>query len=289
MAELALGTAQFGLTYGIANRTGKIDLETGRKILALAKRHGVHTLDTAINYGDAESVLGEIGCSGWDVISKLPPVPSGTTDISSWVNDEVGKSLQRLRTPSIYALLLHHPSDLLGTHSEKLVESLLDLKAKGTVAKLGVSIYGADELDQLIAYPVIDIVQAPMNIIDRGLESSGWLNKLKKSNIEIHSRSTFLQGVLAMSPAQRPDWIATWASIFHEWDMWITDTGMSRIEACLAHIRSYPEVDRIIIGVDSPEQISEVFRVLTMPPLRAPRSLVSDDERLINPSRWVVT
>jgi hypothetical protein len=289
MAELALGTAQFGLTYGIANRTGKIDSETGREILALAKKYGVRTLDTAISYGDAESALGKIGCSGWDVITKLPPVPSGITDVSFWVNDEVGKSLQRLRTHSIYALLLHHPSDLLGVHGKNLMKSLLDLKAQGVVAKLGVSIYLADELDQLITFPVIDLVQAPLNIIDRGLESSGWLTKLGKNNIEIHSRSAFLQGVLVMSPADRPSWFTKWSPIFHEWDTWIEDTGMSRIEACLAHIRSYPEVDRIVIGVDNTEQTREILVAMGTPPLRAPTSLVSDDERLINPSRWVVT
>lgn len=289
MTEIALGTAQFGLTYGIANRTGKIDLQTGRDILALAKQHGVHTLDTAVNYGDAESALGNIGCSSWDVVTKLPPIPIGITDVSLWVNDEVRTSLQRLRIPSLYALLLHRPSDLLGIHSENLVKSLLDLKAQGAVAKLGVSIYLADELDQLITLPVIDLVQAPLNIFDRGLESSGWLTKLDQRKVEIHTRSTFLQGALVMSPAERPGWLSKWAPIFHQWDMWVADTAMSRIEACLAHVRSYPEVDRIIIGVDSTEQIGTIFEVLKTPPLRAPTSLVSDDELLTNPSRWVIT
>ncbi|MEK7411133.1 MAG: aldo/keto reductase [Actinomycetota bacterium] len=78
MAEITLGTAQFGYSYGIANRTGKIGIEAGREILTLARQHGVHTLDTAIAYGDAEAMLGEIGCSSWDVITKLPPLPRKT-------------------------------------------------------------------------------------------------------------------------------------------------------------------------------------------------------------------
>lgn len=289
MAEIALGTAQFGFTYGIANQSGKVNLETGREILALAREHGVRTLDTAISYGVADSVLGKIGCSTWDVITKLPPVPSGITDVSFWVQDEVRKSLQRLRISSLYALLLHQPSDLLGIHSDFLIESLLDLKAQGTVAKLGVSIYQADELDRLIEFPVMDLVQAPMNIFDRGIESSGWLTKLGRKDVEIHSRSTFLQGVLVMSPADRPDWLSQWAPVFHEWDMWVADTGMSRVEACLAHVRSYPDVDRIVVGVDNTDQTTEILEALKIPPLRAPTSLVSDDEFLINPSRWMVT
>lgn len=286
MAEIALGTAQFGLTYGIANQLGKIDLVTGREIFALAKQHGIRRLDTAISYGDAETVLGNIGCSSWDVVTKLPPVPKGIVDISTWVKAEVTMSLARLKTPSLYALLLHQPSDLLGTHSKNLMQSLLDLKAQGVVAKLGVSIYSADELDQLVALPVVEVVQAPMNIFDRGLERSGWLTKLDYGKVEIHTRSTFLQGLLVMSPAERPNWLTKWAPIFREWDMWVADTGMSRIEACLAHVRSYQEVDRIIIGVDSTAQIQEILDAMETPPLRAPESLTSDDGELINPTRW---
>lgn len=289
MAEIALGTAQFGLSYGIANRTGKIGLERGREILALAKEHGVHTLDTAIAYGEAESVLGDIGCSSWDVITKLPPVPSGIANISLWVETEVKLSLARLKVPSLYALLLHHPSDLLGTYSKELIESLLSLKAHGIVTKLGVSIYSADELDQLATFPVIDLVQAPMNVVDRSLANSGWLTRLNHGNVEIHIRSIFLQGVLVMSPADRPFWTTKWAHIFREWDTWVKDTGMSRIEACLAHVRSYPEVDRIIVGVDGTEQIREILEVRRTTPLRAPTTLASNDELLINPSRWVAT
>ncbi|MHB1089901.1 MAG: aldo/keto reductase [Ilumatobacteraceae bacterium] len=289
MTEIALGTAQFGLSYGIANRTGKIDLETGREILTVAKQHGVHTLDTAIAYGNAESMLGDIGCSSWDVITKLPTIPPDITDVSLWVETEIKLSLARLKTPSLYALLLHHPSDLLGIHSETLIRSLLDLKAQGVVAKLGVSIYSTDELDQLATLPIFDLVQAPMNIVDQGLADSGWLIKLRHSNVEIHTRSVFLQGLLVMSPAERPSWTIKWAPIFHEWDAWIANTGMSRIEACLAHIRSYPEVARIVVGVDRIEQIREILEALETTPLRAPISLSSDDEQLINPSRWMAT
>ncbi|MEK7295473.1 MAG: aldo/keto reductase [Actinomycetota bacterium] len=289
MAEIALGTAQFGSSYGIANRTGKIDLETGREILTVAKQHGVRTLDTAIAYGNAESMLGDIGCSSWDVITKLPPLPKEISDISTWVENEVKSSLARLKVTSLYGLLLHHPSDLLGVHSRKLVAALLDLKAQGVVAKLGVSIYLADELDQLASFPIIDVVQTPMNIIDRELADSGWLTKLSHGNVEIHIRSTFLQGLLVMSPAERPSWLAKWAPIFHQWDMWVADTGMSRIEACLAHVRSYPEVDRVVVGVDSTEQTKEILAAANTTPLRAPMSLTSNDERLINPSRWVLT
>lgn len=287
MAEITLGTAQFGLTYGIANQAGKIDLEVGREILALARQQGVHSLDTAIAYGDAESMLGELGCSSWKVITKLPPLPHSVSDVAVWVETQIAMSIARLKTGSLYGLLLHNPVDLLGPHSEILIDSLLKLKSHGLVSKLGISIYSSDELDQLVTFPIIDLVQAPMNIIDRRLANSGWLSKLADNEVEIHTRSTFLQGLLIMSPTSRPDWSNKWAPIFSAWDAWVTDSGMSRIQACLSHIQTYPEIDQIVVGVDSPKQFLEVLESLKTTPLRAPSLLESDDPQLINPTQWV--
>ena len=74
--KLALGTAQFGLNYGIANRKGQISLREAEQILDAAWEAGVNTLDTAIGYGDAESKLGIAGTSNWRIVSKIPPIPS---------------------------------------------------------------------------------------------------------------------------------------------------------------------------------------------------------------------
>ena len=39
-------------------------------------------------------------------------------------------------------------------------------------------------------------MQAPLNIFDRRLISSGWFKKLKNKKVEVHARSIFLQGLL---------------------------------------------------------------------------------------------
>ncbi len=55
--KLALGTAQFGMNYGIANSSGKVNHEEAREILSLGRSVGIDTLDTAIAYGDSEESL----------------------------------------------------------------------------------------------------------------------------------------------------------------------------------------------------------------------------------------
>lgn len=91
--KLALGTAQFGLNYGIANKTGRVPPNEVRKILAEAARRGMDVLDTAIAYGESESMLGEIGVPNWRVVSKLPAVPEDCNNVLDWVAEQIGGSL----------------------------------------------------------------------------------------------------------------------------------------------------------------------------------------------------
>ena len=96
MTAIAIGTAQFGLNYGIANKTGKVDGTEVREILSVARKNGADTLDTAIAYGGAEATLGNIGCANWNVVTKLPLIPPDIKDVQGWVSSEVSKSLFRL-------------------------------------------------------------------------------------------------------------------------------------------------------------------------------------------------
>ena len=55
LSKLALGSANFGLVYGLANQVGKIPQTELEKILAFAKEVGIEIIDTAHAYGDSEA------------------------------------------------------------------------------------------------------------------------------------------------------------------------------------------------------------------------------------------
>ena len=74
-SRIAIGSAQFGLNYGIANSSGKVDSKEVGAILHLAHCLSIQTIDTAIAYGDSEIVLGQFDLSGFGMISKLPALP----------------------------------------------------------------------------------------------------------------------------------------------------------------------------------------------------------------------
>lgn len=284
--KLALGTAQFGLDYGVANTVGRISTGVVGEILCRAQASGMDTLDTAIAYGDSESVLGSLGTQGWKVVSKLPAVPERCPDVGEWVRMQAKESLQRLGLPRLYGLLLHRPGQLLERIGLDLYAALQSLKAEGWVVKVGVSVYDPSELaDFWPRYP-FDIIQAPLNILDRRLVASGWAARLKNAGVEIHIRSAFLQGLLLMPANKRPNLFNRWPDIWQEWDRWLSATGLTPVQACLNYANALNEIDRVVVGVESVTQLNEILAAadgaLDSLPLFKPLL----DERLINPSSW---
>lgn len=285
--KIALGTVQFGLEYGVANTKGRVPEETAQEILGLARELGVDTLDTAAAYGTSEEVLGRTGVDAFKVISK---VPSGTEHLekpANWVKRCIDQSLSNLRCDSLYGLLLHRPLDLLQSNGRELYDALVDIKRQGLAEKIGISVYGPDDLEKLAAFD-FDLVQAPMNILDRRLKNSGWLEKLSKQGTEVHIRSAFLQGLLLMPAAQRPEYFKPWRSLFTEYDAWVAVQQLTPLQACLGYLNGHPEINKIVVGVDTPEQLREIVSAAKTPTPTVPDNIQTSDLNLINPGLWAL-
>ncbi|WP_228051829.1 aldo/keto reductase [Sphaerospermopsis aphanizomenoides] len=287
IGRIALGTAQFGLSYGVANRQGQVTVEEGSKIVSYAASVGVDTLDTAIAYGSSEECLGQIGVKDWRVISKLPEIPSGTTNIQNWVQECVDGSLGRLKISQLYALLLHRPQQLLQPQGRELYDTLNLLKTEGLVNKIGISIYSPKELPALFGQFSFDLIQAPFNILDRSLEESGWLSHLHNMGVEVHVRSIFLQGLLLMESDTRPSYFQRWYPLWMEWQNWLLNSGLNPLQACLGFVLSHPSIDRVVVGVDSFKQLQEILAATTAElSVNPPDKLCCNDPDLINPALW---
>lgn len=287
--KLALGTAQIGLDYGISNRRGQVSGEEAAAIMRAARDTGITTVDTAVSYGDSESRLGEIGVEGCQVVSKLPSIPEEIEDVSAWMAGVVRQSLARLRTKRLYGLLLHRPKQLIESRGAEIHHALESLKATGLVLKTGVSIYEPSDLDGLYARYGLDLVQAPFNLFDDRLISSGWLSRLKRGGTEVHVRSIFLQGVLLFAPRDRPRKFERWAEHFARYDEWMATHSSSALEVCVSYALSFPEIDKVIVGVESAAQLRAVVTAakVTPPPFAA--SLAASDAALLDPLVWMRT
>jgi aryl-alcohol dehydrogenase-like predicted oxidoreductase len=284
--KLALGTVQFGLPYGVANQTGQVSREAARHILAYALESDIDTLDTAIAYGESEAYLGEIGAKKFKIVTKLPTIPEGVANIDRWVNGQVQASLRRLGVDNVYGLLLHRSHQLTESRGKALAEALLRLKAEGVVGKIGVSVYSPTELEKTIQSCPVDLVQAPFNLLDRRLHTSGWLTRLHDAGIEIHTRSAFLQGLLLLPRKRIPPKFKPWDALWSRWHEWLEDNSTSAPEACLQFALSFAEIDRVVIGVDSKTQLEELVMTALATRSKILPDLACEDDRLINPTNW---
>lgn len=284
--RLALGTAQFGLYYGVANQFGQVASEEVSKILLAAAAGGMRTLDTAIVYGVSESVLGNCGVNSWEIVTKLPAVPDDCDDVQAWVIKQVEGALIRLNVESVYGVLLHRPDQLFGVHGRALQRAFRQLQKAGYTKKIGVSIYDPLELCDILAMGVFDLVQAPLNILDRRMVDSGWAQRLRGCGVELHSRSVFLQGLLLMPAAQRPAKFNRWSGIWEEWARWLRVSGLSPVEACLRYVLSVSEVDRVVVGVDNLAHLQDILSATSGALPDLPQWPTLPEIELINPAHW---
>tara|TARA_R100000935_G_scaffold4427_1_gene10466 strand:+ start:13828 stop:14715 length:888 start_codon:yes stop_codon:yes gene_type:complete len=284
--KLALGTVQFGLPYGVANQQGQVAASEVQTILNSARTNGIHTLDTAIAYGESECVLGGMSLDGFDIVTKLPSVPDECTDVAGWIERELEGSLSRLNVSRVDSLLLHNPGQLSGSMGQIIYKTLLEKKNEGVIKRVGVSVYSPDELLLLIESFQFDLIQAPFNIIDSRLKEAGLFEKLALSGTQLHVRSVFMQGLLLMSAASRPEKFNRWSSLWSTWDQWLKEVNLTPLQACLRYALSIPEIEKVVVGVDSAIQLSEILKASEGYCPITPPILNCSDPNLLNPSLW---
>ena len=280
--KLGIGTAQFGQRYGISNKFGKVSQSEAENILNLAKLNSIDIIDTAISY-NSESCLGNIGVKEYKVVTKLPPVPNGVKNICEWIDLQIKSSLKRLRVNSVYGLLLHNSEDY---KNSELREKFKSLKADKIIHKIGVSIYSPNELNNLPCENEIDIVQAPINLVDQRLVDSGWLKKLNSYGVEVHARSVFMQGLLLMPKKLIPQSFMAWSSLWNKWHDWLNRENITAIEACLHYVFSLPYVNKVIIGFEAANQLKQIVESLKSSLNISYLDISSSEEYLVNPSMW---
>lgn len=283
--RLAIGTVQFGLNYGISNTGGIASDEEIRSVLNYACEHGIDTLDTAVAYGNSEERLGRVGIDAFRIVTKLPSIPANHYDDFLWYDNIVKHSANHLKKNKIEGLLLHRPMELLNAGGGRIFYHLQELKKRGRIDKIGISIYEPAELDAILPHFGVDIVQAPFNILDQRLVDTGWLQQLQKNNIELHVRSVFLQGLLLLEPSNRHEKFKKWNRELESYDSYIERSGMSRLAACLAFALSFPEISKVVVGVQNLSQLKEIITASQAVMHTAPDITVFDN-RLLNPASW---
>jgi uncharacterized protein len=284
--KIVLGTANFGLNYGINNSKGKVSDEEITRILLLAKESGVSIIDTAQAYGDAEERLGIILRkikSNLKIVTKFKP------SFREKVSELVDCSLCKLGTKNLYGVLFHEFKDFL--KDKRVFSELKYLKKQGKINKIGFSVYYPSEIEFLFNSNIdFDFIQFPYNVFDRRFDYL--LNELKARNVEIHTRSVFLQGLVFMKPEKLPNSLKGANKSITELLNITKKSNMSISKLCLNFVLRNQFIDKVVIGVDSfmqfEQNILDIRGAFFMDNIDEQlEKLRIEDEKIILPFNWV--
>lgn len=283
--KLALGTAQFGLQYGINNKNGIPDEKQLLDILNKAYQESIDTIDTSISYGNAEKRIAKLSLKKFKIISKTIELKSKNDLLNSFK-----ESINNLGINRLDGYLIHNVENLLDY--PELWETMISIKKQKLVKKIGVSIYTPKQLNSILKKNIIpDIIQLPYSLLDRKFEK--YFSRLKKLNIEIHVRSVFLQGLYFMNPEDLSEnliplkyYLISIQDICKKLEVLIA-------ELALNFVYSNRLIDKIIVGVDSEEHLTLNVNMIknwdkskNSKMKKLVKSITVAEKKLLNPSNW---
>lgn len=283
--RLAIGTAQFGSDYGISNRNGCVSDAEMQAIIDRCRQTGINMFDTAAAYGDAESRLGEMLPANWHprIVTKLQPRSVDPETIRASIRE----STRNLGRKPVYGFLVHRANDLLGGHGKNIWRTLEEYQDAGNVERIGVSVYQAEQVAQLLDRFPLQIVQVPASMVDQRLIADRTLDRLKEADVEVHVRSIFLQGLLFLNAEELPSNLAFARSALERVQVNLREAGVSVLEAALGFALGRPEFDAVLLGVTTCDELDAIVDVASSSPLDLDwSSFALSDLRVLDPSQW---
>ena len=286
--KLILGTVQFGLKYGINNLTGKIVNENIKSILDLAFENGIQILDTAESYGDSQKKIGEYHLNSGNKFKIITKFSSKTNNLSSNIVERILTNLKILNVDSLYAYMFHSFSDF-ENYFTLFRDDLVDLKRKKIVLNIGVSLYTNDELEKVLKFNDIDLVQIPFNLLDNNNKRENIFKKAKERGVEIHTRSVFLQGLFFVKiPSLSSNLVDLTSDLNLLHDLCDQDYQISDLALNYACSKNY--IDKVLIGVDNIDHLKSNLYSLRK---KISKKIINKIEvinvektELLNPSNW---
>ena len=269
--KLVLGTVQFGMDYGIANRSGQVSKEESGAILSLAWERGIRRFDTAPGY-QSEDLLGRFFArnnlqNSAKVLTKIPSL-AGTTDYRRAVRKTISRSLKKLGCP-IDGLFFHRSADAALLKADPVFFS--SLLEEFSISFFGVSVYEPSEIENLGNSEFDLAFQFPLNVVDKRFET------VDMPIGKRHARSIFLQGLLS-APTDLRSNVGLGLSQFHKcYHQALAQQKISPLDYAISFVANNSCADFVLVGVDSIFQLSQILSADTNK-----RSSCDDVERLIN-------
>ncbi|MBU1083719.1 MAG: aldo/keto reductase, partial [Candidatus Omnitrophica bacterium] len=231
-------------------------------------------------YGDSEEVIGAFltsrsgGGQAPNIISKLPKIElaenTGFDGVYAVVKEYVTTSLERLHLRSIPIYMMHSALNL-DSHNGNVVKSLIRLRDEGLIEKAGVSVYHPREAERALEFSALEAVQIMLNVLDHRFLAKELLPRLAAEKT-VFVRSVFLQGLFFLEDGELPANLKGAAGYLKKLKSLSEEEGKGIDEIAMGFVAGFREVDSMVIGAESAEQVLRNAELLD-------RAKISDDLR----------
>jgi len=287
LRKIILGTVQMGLDYGINNKFGKISFEESHQILLRAHASGITTLDTAEAYGNAHIVIGEFHKSypnhRFEIVTKVPhSIEENSFEV------KINEYLKDLEVNYLEVLMFHSFDSFKSNQGS--CTKLLELKSRGLINHIGVSVYTNDQIEYLLDIEYVTVVQLPFNLLDNYSFRGDLLEELKLKGKIIQTRSVFLQGLLFKKSSDDIKIVQRLQSELEMLNHIIVKSNCSMQELALSYCLIQKNIDNVIIGVDSEDHLITNIKAssyrIEEETIQEINNIKTNDVNLLNPSLW---
>lgn len=286
MTKFILGTANFGMEYGVANKGKLLSKADVKTIIDWAQKNGINHFDTALAYGDVAETLGT-----YLNHSLNPSIDSKLDEKSCQSKDLIVKTAieirEKLGVDQLSVLYLHNEEILQSALVSEISNGLKEVINLGIAKKIGVSVYSEASVFKCKAVlPELSVFQVPENILDRRIASSTAIQNLAESGNTFVIRSIFLQGLLLMELGEIPPHLVSAKTKIQELKSFARDNSLSVLEICLAYANSISWASGIVIGVASLNQLIEIKRTSSSLPNEWESKISILPQELVDPRKW---
>lgn len=296
LSRMMLGTVQFGMPYGIANRTGQPDYRDVVEMVAAAFAGGVNCFDTAAMYGTSEEVLGralrELRIQEQvTVVTKVRALTADELDCHQQANRviaaSVAQSRVRLQMDQLPIVLFHREPDAA------FLDQLNALKHQGWLLHAGVSCSNfPGPASDFTQSGLASALQIPANVLDRRHLQSGIFDQARAQGVAVFIRSAFLQGLLLMPEAEIPIPLRDVIPARLAMTKLAAEAGMSLSELAVRYLLSLSGVTCILTGVETLAHVHQNLKLFAAGPL--PSDLLAAihsfnpnlSELVLTPAQW---
>tara|TARA_B100000780_G_C20765320_1_gene303920 strand:+ start:21 stop:572 length:552 start_codon:yes stop_codon:yes gene_type:complete len=165
---------------------------------------------------------------------------------------------------------------------------LLELKNRGIIKKIGVSLHFNHNINDVLENKEIDLIQLPYNLLDNKSKREKVFLKAKEKGVEIHTRSTFLQGLFFKDLDTITGRLGVLKKYLLELKRLVNKNEINSL--ALSYVCSNTNIDGVLLGVDTVSQLKNNLSCINDDKFKDIieniDSINVKEENLLNPANW---